>query len=96
MEEGIIMEKQRRLAISCTTLEALENCIREQCNVICIEEPLYTQDREQWSAISGIADYSITEYASMHFSMLLKVHGANQFDSRRYEVYYFPLHGRRS
>lgn len=90
------MKKQRRLAISCTTFEALVNCIHEQCSVICIEEPLYSQGKEQWATIAGIADYSVTEYACMHFFMLVKTHGANRFDSTQHEVYYFPLHGRRT
>ena len=89
----MIMVKKRWIAISCTTLEALTNCIADQCSVICVEEPLYSQFKDLLEAMDGIAEYRITDYDSMQFSMLIKVQGTHTFDRNQYEVYYYPLHG---
>lgn len=87
------MKKPSRIAISCTTMEALNTCIVENCSVLSIEEPLYTRIKDTLEFINGISAYEITEYSSEHFFILIKARGPQSLDKGKYEVYYYPLHG---
>ena len=90
------MAKKQWIAVSCTTMEALTSCLREHCPVICVEDPLFSEQNGDLSNVDRISDYEVIPYDSKRFIMLIKFRGPFAFDKRKYSVYYFPLHGPRA
>jgi hypothetical protein len=88
------MEKQRFLAISVTTDEALRLCLKEQCTAICVENPLYPEIKERWDEFTEISDYQIIEYKFFECIILKKVRGDYSFDEAQYELHYYAFRRR--
>lgn len=51
------MKKKRYLAVSVTTLEALEKSLADALPIICIEEPLYSSIKSNLAYSARIEDY---------------------------------------
>ena len=85
------MKKKRYLAVSVTTLEALESCLENALPIICIEEPLYPSIRNDLTQLALIEDYQIQEYAHHHYIMLKKLRRLNLIDPAQSEILYHPL-----
>ena len=47
------MEKQKWMAITVTTIEALYATIEEKCRLFCVDEPLYEELRHTMQDIRG-------------------------------------------
>lgn len=85
-------QKKTYIAASVTTQEALAWCLTNQIPLFCIEEPLYTALQQRLPAIKErFQEYVLQEYPQMRFILLKKVHGANVFDSEKYDIFYLPL-----
>lgn len=85
------MEKRERMvAVSVLSREALCLCLKEDVPLICIENPLYSQIYHNLTK-EAFAEYQIEEFADKQVIMLTKVRGKNAFDSQRYEPFYLPL-----
>ena len=85
------MEKQKWMAITVTTIEALYATIEEKCRLFCVDEPLYEELRHTMQDIPGASDYEITCYDDLGFAMFKRVHGDICFDDEHFEPYYTTL-----
>lgn len=83
--------KEKWMAASVTTEEALQRCIDQKTRVFCIEKPLYDRIKEYPIQLQDYPDYEIMEYPEKSFFMVKLVRGHCKFDEERYEIYYFPL-----
>ena len=86
------MEKKKRyIALSVTTVEALEICFAEQALLFCVENPLYSlvcNDIREWQEAG---DYDILEDRKKGILLFKKVRGSQVFDSENFEPFYLPL-----
>lgn len=85
------MKKNRYLAVSVTTREALEISLANALPIICIEEPLYPSIKNDLAQLASIEEYQIEEYVNKCFIMLTKLRGLNCIDPDKIEIHYFPL-----
>lgn len=80
------MKKEKILALSVTTLEALTASVREKYPAICIEKPLYPGIKESLDRIPGIFVYKIIEYERISCIMLVR-------NNTSFEIDYFRFRG---
>lgn len=72
-------KKQRRIAVSVMSMDAMMLCIQEEVSLFCIENPLFTQI------------YRIEVIPEKQVILLTKVRGNNIFDHQHLEPLYLPL-----
>lgn len=85
------MEKQKWMAITVTTMEALNASIAEECRLFCVDEPLYQEVRYSMQSLPGANDYEITYCDELGFAMFKRIHGARKFDDKHFEPFYTTL-----
>ena len=83
--------KKGWMAISVTTMEAFMDCIRDECLVISIEQPLLDSIRNRLDDLPEIQDYHITWYNTLETAILKKVRGTHRFDDERFYVCHYFL-----
>lgn len=84
-------EKRRYIALSVTTMEALEICFAEQALLFCIEDPLYSLVYRDIRGRREIDDYTILEDREKGIMLFKKVRGSRVFEDENYEPFYLPL-----
>ena len=85
------MSKRKWMAITITTMEALNASIAEECRLFCVDEPLYQEIRYTMQNIPGARDYEITYYDESGFAMFKRIRGNRCFDDEHFEPYYTTL-----
>ena len=85
------MSKRKWMAITITTMEALEITIAEACRLFCVDDPLYWAIRDTMHTVPGAEDYEITYYDDLGFAMFKRIHGERSFDDEHFEPYYTTL-----
>lgn len=82
------MKKRKWMAITVTTMTALQISIAEECRLFCVDEPLYQEIRHTMQNIPGADEYEITYYDELGFAMFKRIHGDRCFDDEHFEPYY--------
>ena len=85
------MSERKWMAITITTMEALNAAITEECRLFCVDEPLYQDIRYTMQSIPGAGAYEITYYDELRFAMFKRIHGDRCFDDEHFEPYYTTL-----
>ena len=88
---SVVGKKSRYIALSITTVEALEICFTEQALLFCVENPLYSRVCRDIRERKEAADYDILEDKEKEIMLFKKVRGSRIFDSENYEPFYLPL-----
>jgi len=83
--------KERWMAVSITTVEALKACVNRETMVFCIENPLYNELKGRACCNNCFKDYEINEYPEEEIIMMKRVRGSQKFDDEHFEIYYVPL-----
>ena len=83
-------EKQRRIAVSVMSMEAMMLCIQEEVSLFCVENPLFSQIYPALP-MEVLGDYQIDVIPEKQVILLTRVRGNNVFDHRHLEPYYLPL-----
>ena len=81
----------RHKLLDFTTQEALNACLTENASVFCIENPLYSQIKNELSGNEIFRDYQIDIVPEKQIILMRKRIEPNQFDFDRYEIFYLPL-----
>ena len=81
------MAKQKWMAITITTVEALHIALAKACRLFCVDDPLYWEIRDTMHTVSGAEDYEITYYDDLGFAMFKRIQGEQRFDDELFEPY---------
>lgn len=84
-------KKQRQIAISVTTEEAMLQCISQHATLFCIENPLYTKLHGQLCHLYCLRDHDFQEYPEKQVILLTKTRGDPRFDAENRVPFYLPL-----
>ena len=84
-------QKKKWMAISVTTKEGLQKCLKNQNVLFCIESPLYEEVENLGAWPLLMQDYQMEEHPEVRLILAKKIRGETSFDEQRYEAYYYPL-----
>jgi hypothetical protein len=84
-------EKKSLLVPGVTTYEALLSGIAQNCCVMGIEEPLYTQLRAGSDMPEQLRDYDLEDHPNGRFFLARKARGENRFIEEHYTLRYLLL-----
>lgn len=85
------MNKRKWMAVSVTTMEALNASIAEKCRLFCVDGPLYWMIRNSIHTIHGVGNYEITHYDDLGIALFKRIHDDQRFDDAHFEPYYTSL-----
>lgn len=83
--------KEKWMAISVTTEEALKCCIEQKAAVFCIEYPLYEKMKNIIFCMKELSDYELVEYQEKELFLFKRIHGENRFDEEKFVIYPYLL-----
>ena len=83
--------KGKWMAVSVTTMEALDQCFAQRTKVFCIENPLYTIVKDKLVLKDVPSEYEVQMYEDRQIAVMKRIHGDQIFDDSHYEVCHFLM-----